>query len=268
MFNRIHQKLGTAGFIISIVALVAALGGGAYAASGGLSGKQKKEVEKIAKKYSGKPGAAGAAGPAGPTGPAGAAGAKGDAGAAGAAGVGTKGEKGEKGEAGTAGESVEVVETNPAACGAAGGVTYEVEATPTAVCSGEEGSPWTAGGTLPKGATETGAWAFSGASTSGEVYAPISFTIPLSAPLAAADVHYIVPGGQIPNVCTGSATSPTAAEGELCVYETEPTSGATLGGIFGLGNAEEGASSAGAFIYFEGATAAAQGIGSFAVTGG
>ncbi|MBA3867401.1 MAG: hypothetical protein H0X42_13840 [Solirubrobacterales bacterium] len=52
--SRIHQKLGTAGFIISIVALVAALGGGAYAASGGLSGKQKKEVEKIAKKDSAK----------------------------------------------------------------------------------------------------------------------------------------------------------------------------------------------------------------------
>ena len=33
MFDRIHQKLGTAGFVISIVALVAALGGGAYAAS-------------------------------------------------------------------------------------------------------------------------------------------------------------------------------------------------------------------------------------------
>ena len=30
--SRIHQKLGTAGFIISIVALVAAFGGGAYAA--------------------------------------------------------------------------------------------------------------------------------------------------------------------------------------------------------------------------------------------
>ena len=51
MLTRIHRKLGTAGFVISIVALVAALGGGAYAASGGLTGKQKKEVEKIAKKY-------------------------------------------------------------------------------------------------------------------------------------------------------------------------------------------------------------------------
>jgi hypothetical protein len=48
MLRRVHQKLGTAGFVISIVALVAALGGGAYAASGSLSGKQKQEVSKIA----------------------------------------------------------------------------------------------------------------------------------------------------------------------------------------------------------------------------
>jgi hypothetical protein len=91
MISRINEKLGTAGFIISIVALVAALGGGAYAASGGLSGKQKKEVEKIAKTYAGKPGKNGAAGAAGAVGPAGA---KGDAGA-----------KGETGAAGTAGSN-------------------------------------------------------------------------------------------------------------------------------------------------------------------
>ena len=78
--SRIHQKLGTAGFVISIVALVAAMGGGAYAASGGLNGKQKKEVEKIAKKYAGKPGAAGPAGSNGSNG------AKGDTGATGAEG--------------------------------------------------------------------------------------------------------------------------------------------------------------------------------------
>jgi hypothetical protein len=53
-----------------MIALVAALGGTALAASK-LNSTQKKEVEKIAKKYAGKPGAAGAQGPAGPTGSAG-----------------------------------------------------------------------------------------------------------------------------------------------------------------------------------------------------
>jgi hypothetical protein len=66
--RKVHEKLGTAGFIISIVALVAAMGGGAYAASGGLTKKESKEVEKIAKKYAGKyagkPGADGADGAA------------------------------------------------------------------------------------------------------------------------------------------------------------------------------------------------------------
>jgi hypothetical protein len=229
MLQRFHDRVGTAGLIVAIVALVAAMSGGAYAANSALSGKQKKEVEKIAKKYAGKPGSPAAAGPSGPVGPAGP---KGDTGAAGA--NGTPGKDGKEGPEGP---------------------------------EGLEGSPWTAGGTLPKGATETGAWSLSGASSSGEVYAPISFTIPLSAPLAAAHVHYIAPGGQIPNVCTGSATSPQAAEGELCVYQTE-ISGATPGGIFDLGNSNAGSSKAGAFAYFEGATAAANAIGSWAVTGG
>jgi hypothetical protein len=88
MISSIHSKLGTASFIISIVALVAALGGGAYAANSALSGKQKKEVEKIAKKYAGKPGVAGA---------------NGDNGAAGATGVGTEGKQGPEGKQGLPG---------------------------------------------------------------------------------------------------------------------------------------------------------------------
>lgn len=100
MSRRIHEKLGTAGLIISMIALVAALGGGAYAASGGLTGKQKKEVEKIAKKVAkpgpaGTPGATGSQGAAGPAGPAGAAGKDGVDGANGA--PGTPGKPGETG---------------------------------------------------------------------------------------------------------------------------------------------------------------------------
>jgi len=157
MFERIHQKLGTAGFIISIVALVAALGGGAYAASGALTGKQKKEVEKIAKKYAGKPGANGATGPAGATGPVGA---KGDAGVAGAEGKqGPKGEQGEEGE------------------------------------EGEKGSPWAAGGTLPEGATETGTWSASGLAGA-EVYVPIAFSVPLGATITGSKAHLVPEGGE------------------------------------------------------------------------
>lgn len=86
MLSRIHEKLGTVGFVLAVVALIAALAGTAFAAAG-LNGKQKKEVKKIAKKYAGKPG------PAGPQGP------KGDTGA-----PGPKGDKGDKGDPGEKGE--------------------------------------------------------------------------------------------------------------------------------------------------------------------
>jgi Collagen triple helix repeat (20 copies) len=200
MLSRIHQKLGTAGFIISIVALVAALGGGAWAANGGLTGKQKKEVEKIAKKYAGKPGANGTNGAPGAGGPAGA---KGDAGATGA-----EGKQGPEGK------------------------------------QGKEGSPWTAGGVLPAGKTETGTWAFTTPAPQNAVKIPISFSIPLAKPLDGAHVHLVSADGSselvlnettfvleevTPTGCgvaltpAGTAEAPKAAPGNLCVYFTEIT---------------------------------------------
>jgi hypothetical protein len=147
----LHKRLGTAGFVLAIAALVLALTGAAFAATDILTPKEKKEVIKIAKKYAGKPGAEGLAGPVGPPGPQGPMGEKGER--------GEKGEKGERGEKGEKGEKGE---------------------------PGLEGSPWTAGGVLPEGKTETGAWfAASPASVVGGTFAtfswaPISFTIPLA----------------------------------------------------------------------------------------
>jgi Collagen triple helix repeat (20 copies) len=97
MFSRLHDKLGTAGLMVAVLALIAALGGTAFAAVG-LSGTQKREVVKIAKKYAGRPG------PQGPQGPAGA---KGDVGAPGVNGSpGKSGENGEDGEDGACSASV------------------------------------------------------------------------------------------------------------------------------------------------------------------
>jgi hypothetical protein len=145
MIHRIHQKLGTAGFLIAIVALVAALGGTALAAKGALTGKQKKEVTKIAKQYAGKPGAAGAAGPTGAAGP------KGDTGAQGP--VGKEGPQGKEGIQGKQG------------------------------IQGIQGVPGTTGftDTLPSGKTETGVWTAAIPPTSEffEYRVPISFPIPL-----------------------------------------------------------------------------------------
>jgi Collagen triple helix repeat (20 copies) len=257
MFNRIHRKLGTAGFIISIVALVAALGGGAYAASGGLTGKQKKEVEKIAKKYSGKPGAAGAAGATGPAGPAGAAGKEGPAGKEG--GAGKEGAQGKEGVAGKAGEP------------------------------GKAGKNGTTGftKTLPTGETEVGVWGTAGAPASvGRLSFPVSFPIPLAtAPNEVVVVHpdeefdgsNLTPpnpepkcpgrgGGSFPapgpTNPTYKPTTPEATEGVLCVYEDQSinVSNSEIGGVsspqYFAGEVggepqfanEEGASTAGAFI--------------------
>jgi len=89
MLKRIHDKLGTAGLAVAVVALVVALTGTAFAAAG-LNGTQKKEVKKIAKQYAGKQGPQGL---------------KGDNGSAGAQGAkGHQGAKGDEGKQGPEGE--------------------------------------------------------------------------------------------------------------------------------------------------------------------
>jgi hypothetical protein len=251
MFNRIHQKLGTAGFIISIVALVAALGGGAYAASGGLNGTQKKEVEKIAKKFSGKPGAPGATGPSGPAGPA-----------------GVKGDAGGPGGAGSNGKSVSVTPVSigaPGACEESGGAMVKQEGSSSGaeVCNGLEGpqgpagSPWTVNG-LPAGKTEMGAWAV-GLNTGGatDTFEPVSFTVPL-AEGKTVSVHFVNTAGMEEDeseanpatVCTGTSAHPTAPAGTLCVYETQ-VGGTTYEYSFpAMGGAQRTASAAGTILTF------------------
>ena len=217
MISRIHQKLGTAGFVIAIVALVAALTGAAYAASGSLSGKQKKEVEKISKKYAGKPGATGATGPQGMAGPAGP---KGDTGAAGT--------NGKDGTNGTNGKSVALVNEAPEECPGESGFTYEVEG------SGEENevcSSTGAGGggsaelpkTLGPEEVETGTW--STPSFEYETFVPISFPVPLGEELDGSHVVRVnEPKASVPAECNDgvapppSVSHPEAKPGYLCVF--------------------------------------------------
>lgn len=219
MISRIHNKLGTAGLVVAIVALVVALTGTAFAAKGALTGKQKKEVEKIAKKYAGKPGATG---PQGPAGPAGAAGPKGDTGAEGP--QGKEGKQGIQGVPGTPG--------TPGPPGEDGACS---ESNPECI--------------LPEGATETGMWALG--NDDGSSIVPMSFNLPLAeAPTAvnyvAADGKEVIEGLEhvTPVNCLGSVEEPTAPEGEVCVYAaTEALEsgfpgyipGSTFGGMFRSG---------------------------------
>jgi len=225
MLSRIHEKLGTAGFVISIVALVAALGGGAYAAKNGLTSKQKKEVEKIAKKVA-------VPGPKGEKGENGSAGSKGENGSAGSKGdTGTKGEAGAKGDPGENGKSVTVtaIAEGGSKCEERGGAEVKVEGagSGTAVCNGQDGS-----GELPPGATETGSWSFGQlaevepAGTPAFTLVTISFPSPLPEGEAPLAVEFLAEEATSTH-CEGTAKEPEAAEGYLCVYET-PFSGEEL----------------------------------------
>jgi hypothetical protein len=104
---------------------------------------------------------------------------------------------------------------------------------------GKEGSPWTAGGTLPSKATETGVWGLSetaAATPAFHAVMPISFAIPLGAPIENAEecgepghpacVVHIFEGTTIPAGCSGTVaegvvTHLGASPGNLCVYLKE-----------------------------------------------
>jgi collagen triple helix repeat protein len=226
----IREPFGKAGLVVAVIALVLATTGAAFAAKGALTSGQKKEVEKIAKKYAGKPGATGPAGANGSNG------AKGDAGAAGA--DGANGTNGTNGAPGANGKSVSVssIAAGGSKCeGRAGAeVKQEGAGSGTAVC---EGSPWTAGGTLPPGKTETGTWNIS-TSTSYEIFFPavsVSFPIPLaeSGPGHAYffNAHKTTEEEFGSSGCSGSVANPTAPPGVLCMYTAfESSLGTTLFG--------------------------------------
>ncbi|HSS04293.1 MAG TPA: hypothetical protein VLK89_03765 [Solirubrobacterales bacterium] len=220
MLSPLRNRFGIPG-VISVIALVFAMMGGAYAATNNSGGKAtaSAKAKKGPRGPKGPAGPAGAAGPAGPAGPAGAKGDKGDAGA-----QGKEGPQGPQGIPGT---------------------------------PGKNGTNGTTGftKTLPSKATETGSWAFGETDTeAGYQQVPISFSIPLATGLSGTGcgtvepgppphvpstcrVHYIDPNakevgtfeeafleeGVASTACHGSAAAPTADPGNLCVYTTATT---------------------------------------------
>jgi hypothetical protein len=147
---------------------------------------------------------------------------------------------------------------------------------------GEAGSPWTAGGTLPSQATETGTWTF-GQSVPGEsnYFLPLSFPIPLSAPLEGqSHVHYINAAGKeliggnevTSSACLGSVTEPEATPGDLCVYETfafnvsAKSESIADPSVFEGGTFPVGAGRAGATLVVGATATTAIAAGTFAVT--
>jgi Collagen triple helix repeat (20 copies) len=248
MFARIHQKLGTAGFVVAIVALVAALAGTAIAAAG-LTGKQKKEVTKIAKKYAGKKGATGPAGPAGPQGPAGAAGK-----------AGADGSAGSNGAAGATGATGATGKGTTGATGATG-------------ATGTDGSPWVAG-QAPSGVILKGTWAipqYTAAAGGESIPAAVSTGVPIpptgSSLLGAARGAGLDNGADETNaetLCPGTAENPTIntgllqtfGVGGLCVYAQAQTNmKPPLFGAPGTGNFPLASSGGGMVALFKSAAA-------------
>jgi len=257
MGRRLREPFGKAGLTVAILALVMAMVGGAWAAAG-LNSKQKKEVKSIAKQFAGKPGATGAPGP------------QGNPGAAGAA--GKDGTNGTNGTNGSNGEGVTIGAASSGEC-KEGGAKFSNATGTKHACNG---SPWTAGGTLPEGSTETGVWAFGPVKGASEevVVNAASFTIPLSAPLDSAHVHYInqageeepEPGVEVPSTqCLGTALEPKATSGNFCMY-TSGLSNVEVAST--LGFVGEGTLTSGALkLFLVNTAAAANGFGSWAVTG-
>ncbi len=236
MFKRMKIHL-TPSMAIAMLALIFAITGGAFAATGGGSSHATltaSAAKKKAKTPAGKPGprgpagpagAAGAAGPQGPAGPAGAAGAKGENGTNGTNGTGTEGPKGSEGPPGKNGESVTTEKLNAGATCPGGGVELKVGASESDVCNGAKGEEGNIKKTLPAGITETGVWAFKFQENGPEEQSavqPISFSIQLEKP--TFEVFYVTLEEQkkekpAPADCTGTAVTPTAANGALCLYE-------------------------------------------------
>jgi hypothetical protein len=233
MFSVFKNRFGVPG-IVSVVALVFAMVGGAYAASGGLSGKQKKEVKSIAKSFQG-------------TGPAGANGTNGANGAPGA--KGEKGDAGNAGGAGAAGTSATTTSFGGEQHGCKeGGIEVKTASPAAYVCNGVKGTNGTFGTEpLLQGQSLMGTWATSGGPTSADEengdysMVPISFPIAVSpVPTALVQLESASPLGikvesenwgleaEFAEHCPGTVAAPEAEPGFLCVYKSTAPSGANL----------------------------------------
>ncbi|MCL2769501.1 MAG: collagen-like protein [Solirubrobacterales bacterium] len=250
MFSAVRNRVTYAN-VAATLALVFAMSGGALAAKRYLITSARQISPKVLKELKGtdgKPGANGAQGLAGPTGPPGAEGKRGAQGA--------PGEAGREGKPGTNGTSVTSASFKGAKTVGSekceeGGAEVSSASGHTLVCNGSEGapgSPWTAGGVLPKGATETGSWAT--VVDAHFQYAPISFSIPIKVEgeergekmgLTEKQVHIIHLGeGEkesshpAPSIekgeCKGTDDDPGAAEGNLCVFTEQAEAGEPFSG--------------------------------------
>ncbi len=253
MFKALRKQI-TPATILAFVALVFAVTGGAFAATGGSGNSPSKAsastapvTATTAKKKAkapargpagprGAPGATGATGPAGPIGPAGQAGAKGENGAAGG-----NGANGENGVSVTSTESKAKI--GPCTVG---GSEFKAASGTTYACDGKEGKEgkegtFGSGQTLPAGQTLRGTFVAL-SNTGGEGFNiaqdAVTFQLPVnySAEPAPSLVETVVKAGESPpEGCTGGPNIPGAEPGHLCIFASTEENVAFLGAV-PLGN--------------------------------
>ncbi len=229
MLSPLRNRFGIPG-VISVIALVFAMFGGAYAATNDGGGAKATASAKGKPGPRGKQGKQGKPGPAGPQGPAGAQGPAGPAGA--------KGDKGDNGGAGANGKSAEAIAfiggkgpIGGVTC-TAGGLEVKSASATTLVCNGKNGTNGVSGftATLPSEQTETGTYLLSSEEGNGVIFGAaattLSFPIPLPEPLETADTIFVPQFGSVPADCqntehagTASFENPEATPGFLCVFE-------------------------------------------------
>ncbi len=294
MFSAIRSRITYVNVVATLV-LVFVMTGGALAAKKYLITSTKQISPSVLKSLQGKAGPAGANGAQGAAG-VGTAGAQGPAGPAGPAGTGTEGKEGKAGTSVTS----KALAKGEGGC-PEGGSEFTSASGRASACNGIKGEKGTNGTTgftetLPGGKTETGTWGFGflPATPNGFFHVPISFSIPLAAPLTGTNcesnppgttcrIHYIDAAGKEvlilgpPNteiastVCTGSAAAPTATPGNLCVYTGKVENAKSRNSLIIKPESPEsqeipGASTAGALLGFEGVAEEAVGWGTWAVT--
>ena len=221
MLKALRKRMTYANIALTL-ALVFAMTGGAYAAKKYLITSTKQISPSVLKALAGKAGPAGTTGAQGPQGAQGPAGAKGETGPQGA--TGPQGTTGAKGATGA---------------------------------TGPQGNPWTAGGTLPAGETETGTWLVNTVTPNAllSAYGSISFPIPLATPsthvvyLNAAETEASPGSGGCELEAKNLAAKPIAPPETLCVFTQ--TSEPEVDGEFkfiGESESKKGDSTTGAFL--------------------
>jgi hypothetical protein len=217
---RIRKHVSYSNVALTLI-LIFAMSGGAYAATKVLITSVKQIKPSVVKQLQGKAGKNGAPGPAGPAGAAGPAGPQGPGGS-----------KGENGTTGANGVSAETTQFNgvKGTC-TVGGAEVKSASPAINICNGKEGSPWVAGGTLPAGKSESGAWSsiYTATAANQPMSSPVSFTIPLK---AAPETYYIGTNEELAGEkneaaaikegkCKGNPINgeePEATSGNLCVF--------------------------------------------------